>query len=89
MTKTILALVAAGILGAAMVPTGAQAFDTTATQPRTEIKQDKTTLHPEHRVVRHDVRTDNPIAPSKLRKSISMPRHDLHRGRELHQDSLK
>ena len=98
MTKTVFALVTAGILGAAAVPTGVYAFDAHATdlkanrtdikQDKTDIRQDKTALRQDHRMMRHAVRTGNFEAAMKLRKNISMDRRDLRRDR-IRRDELR
>ena len=105
MTKTIFALVTAGILGAAMIPSAANAVpatDTTAsvipgttndtTTPgvtKNDVRKDRMALRHERRMLRHSVRFGNFDRAQRLRRNIQMERSEMRRDRILRHENLR
>ncbi|HWB48885.1 MAG TPA: hypothetical protein VG651_07220 [Stellaceae bacterium] len=72
MTKTILALAAAGVLGAAMVSTGANAMvPGTNAKMTTTSKVSQTRLNRERAMLRRDVRLGRTTDAARLRREIN------------------
>ncbi|HWD60164.1 MAG TPA: hypothetical protein VG308_17900 [Stellaceae bacterium] len=82
MTKTILALVAAGVLGAAMVPTGANAMVPSTTAKMTApSKVSETKLNRERTMLRRDVRLHRTVAATRLRREINADERAVNRAK--------
>ena len=88
MTKTIFALAAAGILGAAILP--AQAMDpgdATMQTGKTAITQEQAQLKKERQQLRRDVRLGRTTEAARLRREINANERAIKRARQGGQET--
>jgi hypothetical protein len=75
MTKTVFALVTAGILGTAMLSTGANAMvpdrSTNLRTGQTTLTQEQARLNKERQMLRRDVRLGRTVEAARLRRQIN------------------
>jgi hypothetical protein len=84
MSKTILALVTAGVLGAAMVSTGANAMvpgNSTTKMTGTQATASQTKLNRERTMLRRDVRLGRTTAAARLRREINANERSISRAK--------
>lgn len=82
MTKTILALAAAGLLGAAMLPAGANAMVPSTQKMATQQQTvSHTKLNRERAMLRRDVRLGRTTAAARLRREINANERSISRAK--------
>lgn len=85
MTKTILALAAAGILGAAMLPAHAMVPGQSATMQNkttTTTTQSQARLNKDRQLLRRDVKLGRTTAAARLRREINADERSINRAKQ-------
>ena len=88
MTKTIFALVAAGMLGAEILPVGAMAASNATMQSgKTTTTQEQAQINKERQRLRRDVRLGRTTQAARLRREINANERAIKRARQGGQET--